>query len=208
MAAAFVVFFLLVWLFVGVLLGFLSGWFSLMRAFPDRPQEAPLAVFKHESGSLRGASMSGILTVSPCPSGLRVGIWKLFGPFHKDFLVPWNELRVSRKRILLWKFAELSFGTNYGRLRIRELLADRLRNSVPQYWPETEAPEPITGTRVFRSYFLEWLAYTTFAAGFLIVAPRLLFKGSGPYPPVAVAILFPAIGFGLFTTLSYLLRRK
>lgn len=208
MVAAFVAFFVLLWLFVCVLLGFLSGWFSLMRAFPDRPQEAPLAVFKNESGMLGAVSMSGILTLSPCPSGLRVRINKLFGPFSRDFLVPWNVLSVSRKKILIWKYAELSFGSARFKLRISDLLVDQLHKSAPQNWPEPGLPEPVTGARLFRFYFAQWLTLTTFAAAFFIIAPRLVFKGNSPYPPVAVAILFPAIAIGLFTTLSYLLRRK
>jgi hypothetical protein len=70
-AAAFIAFFLLMWLLVCVILGFLSGWYSLMRAFPDRSYEEPLAVFKGESGMVGLVSMSGVLKLNPCPSGLR-----------------------------------------------------------------------------------------------------------------------------------------
>jgi hypothetical protein len=207
-AAAFVAFFVLLWLLVCVILGFFSGWYLLMRTFPDRPHEEPLAVFKHESGMLGPVSMSGILKLSPCPSGLRVGIMKLFGPFSKDFLVPWDLIGVSRKKILVWKYAELSFGTTYGRLRISALLVDRLWQSAPQNWPEKGMPEPLTGARLFQYYFAQWLTLTTIAAVFFIIAPRTLAKGSGNYPPVSVAILFPAIAIGLFSALEYLTRKR
>ena len=61
-----------------------------MRAFPDRPYEEALAVFKGESGMIGMVSMRGILELGPCQSELRVGLMKLFGPFHSDFLVPWK----------------------------------------------------------------------------------------------------------------------
>jgi hypothetical protein len=207
-AAAFVACFVLLWLLVCVILGFFSGWYLLMRAFPDRPHEEPLAVFKHESGMLGPVSMSRILRLSPCPSGLRVGIMKLFGPFSKDFLVPWDLIGVSRKKLLVWKYAELSFGTTYGRLRISDLLVDRLWQSAPQNWPEKGMPEPVTGARRFQFYFVQWLTLTTIAAVFFIIAPRTLAKGSGNYPPVLVAILFPAIAIGLFSALQYLASRR
>jgi hypothetical protein len=89
-AAALVVFSILIWLLVFVILGFLSGWYLLMRVFPDRPHEEALAIFKGENGMVGPVSMHGTLTLSLCPSGLRVGIMKLFGPFQKDFLVPWT----------------------------------------------------------------------------------------------------------------------
>jgi hypothetical protein len=37
------------------------------------------------------------LKLSPCSSGLRLGIVRLFGPFCRDFLVPWDEISVVRK---------------------------------------------------------------------------------------------------------------
>ena len=42
-------FFVLLWFAVTVLLGFMSGWYFLMRRFPDRA-EAPLRAFKKSIG--------------------------------------------------------------------------------------------------------------------------------------------------------------
>lgn len=206
-AAAFIAFFVLLWLLVSVILGLFSGWYSLMRAFPDRPYEEALAIFNGESGMVGLVSMHGILKLSPCTSGLRVGIMRLFGPFEKDFLVPWNTISVSRKRMLGWKYAELYFGV-YGRLRISDLLADRLWRSIPQSWPEKGVPEAVTSNRVFRYYFLQWLILTTIASAFFIVAPRIADRGRGNYPPLLVAILFPAIATGSVFSFRYLIRRR
>jgi hypothetical protein len=206
-AAAFIAFFVLMWVLVSVALGFFSGWYSLMRAFPDRPSEDALAIFKGESGMVGPVSMHGVLRLSPCPSGLRVGIMKLFGPFEKDFLVPWNSIAVSRKRMLGWRYAELYFGV-HGKLRISDLLADRLWQTIPQSWPEKGMPEAVTNERLFHGYFLQWLILTTIASAFFIIAPRIVDRGSGNYPPLRVAILFPAIVIGLAFAFQYLLRRR
>jgi hypothetical protein len=206
-AAAFIAFFVLLWLFVSVILGFFSGWYSLMRVFPDRPFEEALAIFKGESGMVGPVSMHGILKLSPCHSGLRVGIMRLFGPFSKDFLVPWNAIAVTRKRMLGWRYAELYFGT-YGKLRIGDLVADRLWQTIPQNWPEKGMPEAVTSKRVLRDYFLQWLILTTFASAFFIIAPRIADRGSGNYPPILVAILFPAIAIGLGSAFQYLIHRR
>ena len=206
-AAAFIAFFVLLWLLISVILGFFFGWYSLMRAFPDRPYEEALAIFKGESGMVGSVSMHGILKLSLCPSGLRVGIMKLFGPFEKDFLVPWNAIAVSRKKMLGWRYAELYFGI-YGKLRISDLLADRFWQTIPQSWPEKGTPEAVTSKRVFQYYFLQWLVLTTIASAFFIIAPRIAGRGSGNYPPVLVAILFPAIAIALVFSFQYLVRRR
>jgi hypothetical protein len=206
-AAALIVLLVLLWLFVSVILGFFSGWYSLMRAFPDRPYEEALAIFKGESGMVGPVSMHGILKLSLCPSGLRVNIVKLFGPFEKDFLVPWKEIAVTRKKMLGWRYAELCFGV-YGKLRISDLLADRLWQTIPQSWPEEGMPQAVTSNRVFRHYFWQWLMLTTIASAFFIIAPRIGDRGSGNYPPVLVAVLFPAVAIGLALGFEYLTPRR
>jgi hypothetical protein len=65
------------WLAVTSLLGFLSGWYRLMAIYPDQPEQ-PTRVFNLQSGWM-GPMMVGysaILTLSACPSGLRVAsVW-------------------------------------------------------------------------------------------------------------------------------------
>jgi hypothetical protein len=205
--AAYIAFFGLVWLLVSVILGYSSGWYSLMRVYPDLPNEEGLANLDGQSGMVGPVSMHGILKLSPCRSGLRVGIMRLFGPFCRDFLVPWNTIKVSRKTKLRWRYAELTFGT-YGRLRITDLLADRLWQIVPQSWPETGMPQRITDKRLLRHYFLQWITLTTIASAFFIVAPRIAIPRSGGYPPFLVAVLFPAVVIGGFCAFQYFVRSR
>src|SRR5215813_2094390 len=88
----FVPFFVLLWLGITSLLGLVSGWYRLMAAFPDR-NEQPQLKLAWQSGAMGpGVNMNRVLTLSVCPSGLRLGMMRIFGLFCRDFLVPWEEI--------------------------------------------------------------------------------------------------------------------
>ena len=81
--------------------------------------------------------MRGVLKLSVCPSGLRVGIMRIFVPFSRDFLVPWNEITVTRSDRFFWKAAKLSFGQPpNGNLKVFADVADRLARAAGRHWPE------------------------------------------------------------------------
>jgi hypothetical protein len=105
----FLIAFPLLWFAVTMILSFLSGWFGLMERYPDR-DEIPVITLANQSGSLGLVSMRAVLKLSICPSGLRIGIMRIFGPFCRDFLVPWNEITVTRSDRVFWTVAKLSFG--------------------------------------------------------------------------------------------------
>src|SRR4051794_6773901 len=89
-------FFVGLWLFVTTVLGFLSGWFDLQRHYP-KGDEPALLTLRWRSGSMgMGVSLSGILTLSACSSGLRIGIFRLFGLFQRPFFVPWDEIEAEQ----------------------------------------------------------------------------------------------------------------
>ena len=73
-------FFILMWLGVTTLLSWKSGWFKLMRRYPDQ-DETSVLVLRNQSGSMGGVSMRNILQLEVCPSGLRISIFRIFGPF-------------------------------------------------------------------------------------------------------------------------------
>ena len=132
----FALFFVLVWLAVTTILGFISGWFVLMKSYPDRP-EKPLRTFARQSGYMGLVSMRSILNLSVCPSGLRLGMMRIFGVFCRDFFVPWNVISVTRKDRVLWKEAKISFGQPaIGTLTIPAEVADRLARAAGGIWPE------------------------------------------------------------------------
>ena len=114
--------------------------------------------------------MSGILTLSVCPSGLRVGMMRVFGPFCRDFFVPWESIAVVRKTVLFWPTAKLQFGNPMvGRLSISAHVANRLARAAMGRWPETGPfPEETRGD-TFRRLLAQW------AVGTCVVAVIALF---------------------------------
>lgn len=195
------------WLTITTLLSVLSGWFWLMVRFPNQESE-PMLRLRRQSGSMGiGVVNSGILTLSVCPAGLRVGMMRLFGPFCRDFLVPWQDLTVTRRKSLLWSVARLRFGKPaIGSLSIEPRIANRLARAAPGQWPETGPfPEEQSRTRL-RRLLLQWGFMTLIAALFFTLGP-LAAAPQAPHPPLLVAILFPAIVFGFGTIVRYLRER-
>jgi hypothetical protein len=207
-ALYFPVLFALLWFAVTVILGFMSGWYFLMRRFPDQP-ETPLCTVKNQSGSIGVVGARSLLTLSVCPGGLRVGMMRIFGPFSKDFFVPWREMSVIRKDRLLWKAATISFGNpSVGSLTLMADLANRLARVAGKSWPEPGPFPEETNTQASSRILKQWLAMTGFAAAFFIVAPRLITPNGADRPPIVVAILFPAIVFGIAAMVKYLRRPR
>jgi hypothetical protein len=199
------------WVVISSILGALSGWYALMERYPAR-EEKPLLTLKNQSGSMRIVAMNGLLTLSVCPSGLRVGMTKilgvrLFGLFQRDFLVPWHEFSVLRKKGLFGRSARLDFGRPpLGNLTIEADVADRLARAAGKNWPEA-GPLPLESTaRIARELFLQWLLITAFVAAFFTFVPRL----SGPkgHVPLAVSILFPAVAVGIGTLVRFFQRTR
>jgi hypothetical protein len=110
LATGILLFFVALWLLITTLLGGLSGWSALSRRFPDR-SETPRLQLRGQSAAMgMGVQLRGILTFSACPSGLRVGIARLFAPFSKPFFVPWNEIDALPKGGLLVDMMRLGLG--------------------------------------------------------------------------------------------------
>jgi hypothetical protein len=65
-------------------------------------------------------------------------MFRAFGPLSRDFLVPWRDIRVTRKDGWLGvKLAELTFGNPAnGTLTITADVADRLAKAAGRDWPE------------------------------------------------------------------------
>ena len=197
------------WLLVTTVLMTLAGWFDLARTYPDRADPALLKL-RFQSGRmgsfLGGVSMSGILRLEACDAGLRVGIWKLFGPFCRDFFVPWSEIQIHRKRWIAWNVANLEFGVT-GNLELFDYTANRIWRAVPQYWPEDGSIPVETHTQAFGEAFKLWLLGTILAGSFFAIVPRLI-SPEETFPPLAVAIGFPAVIFGLAALGNFFRRIK
>jgi hypothetical protein len=175
-----------------------------MANFPDQTVE-PILRIRGQSGTMGlGVRMNGILTLSICPSGLRVGMMRLFGPFCRNFFVPWESMVIIRKTTLFWPVAELLFGNPVvGRLSVSVHVADRMARAAMGRWPESGPfPEETRGD-VFRRLLTQWGVATSFAALFFTLVP-LAIAPSGARPPILLAILFPAIVFGVAFIVKFL----
>jgi hypothetical protein len=204
----FPLFFIAMWIAITTLLGFLSGWFLLMKTYPDRP-ETPLQSFPMQSGSMNVVGMRSALTLSPCPSGLRLGMMRLLGPFCRDFLVPWDEISIIRKERFYRKVAEFSFGRPViGTLTVSADVADRLARSARSHWPEsdlvTAEARSGAGSRIMK----QWLLSTVLAATFFGVASLVILPRHATPLPILACILFPAIVFGLKAIVQYVRSKR
>jgi hypothetical protein len=200
-AAGFFVFFAVMWLIVTTILAVLSGWFRLMEAFPDQPSD-PILRLRAQSGRIGPlVSMSGVLTLSVCTAGLRVGMMRLFGPFCRDFLVPWQSIAVVRKSTFFGPVAQLQFGDPaVGELRIAGHVADRLASAAMEHWPEGGSIPPVKRSDIARRYLGHWAIATLFGALFF---GAFHFAVGGP--PLLVAVLLPAVVYGIGFLVRYLI---
>jgi hypothetical protein len=196
------------WFFVTTTLGLFSRWYALMREFPDR-DEAESIRLKGQSGTMSGVSMRGILNISVCPSGLRIGILRIFGPFCRNFFVPWDQIHVERKTRLWGNTAKLQFGSPLvGWLRLSSNTADYLARSSLGKWPEAGSFPLDKKSNVLKTALIQWAIGTSAASLFFILVPRIVAPNAADYPPIAVAILFPAIVLGIASVVRYFGRIK
>jgi hypothetical protein len=152
--------------------------------------------------------MQGVLTLSVCPLGLRVGIMRVFGPFCRDFLVPWEAISITRRNRLFGASAKLEFGSpSVGSLTIPAHVANKLARAAMGRWPET-VPFPEEKRRdTLRRLLTQWAAITCAAVLFFTLV-SLAIAPPEARPPIVVAILFPAIVFGVFTIVRYVRDRS
>lgn len=128
------------WLSISTVFGLISGWYTLHHQYSDR-DERPIDRLRMQSGSLGRGSLltpwgpvpyTGCLRFDVCPSGLRVSVWRIFGLFQRPFFVPWAEINVEEKKVLVFKFYRLSFGRSGGNaLWIRRRAFERIAASSP-----------------------------------------------------------------------------
>ena len=135
----FLLFFAALWLAVTTLTGWLAGWFRLAAAFPDTSQPTP-PTLRGITGTMGlGVTIRGALVLSVGPAGLRVGMARVIGPFCRDFLVPWQAIRVSRRNAWFGSRVRLEFGEPaIGTLTISASVGDRLAHAAGASWPEAE----------------------------------------------------------------------
>jgi hypothetical protein len=121
---AFVAVFSAMWLGITALLGAISGWSGLEKAFPDRPEPA-IETLRYQIGRMRGVNFNYCLRFEICSTGLRVSMLPLLGPFRKPFFVPWAQIGAERRQLVLIEAVMLSFGEQ-GKMLIRASAFERM----------------------------------------------------------------------------------
>ncbi|MGD1067104.1 MAG: hypothetical protein ABR975_09845 [Vulcanimicrobiaceae bacterium] len=183
---------------ISTLLAMMAGWFTLVARFPNR-SEKPLLRLWFQSGAMGfGVAMRGILMLSACPSGLRVGILRLFGPFCRDFFVPWEDISVRNTTFLFTPMVTLSFGSpEIGLLRVSEDTGDRLARAAAGRWSQgawLAAQPPRSG---IVPLLAQWAWVTLLLGAIFSVFSQYMPPESRP--PVVFCFLLPAIVMGVVT---------
>jgi hypothetical protein len=202
------------WLAITTILGAMSGWFGLQSEYP-RGTDAPLLTIRGLSGYMGlGVNLNGVLTLSACPSGLRVAIRRGFGPFQRPFLVPWSEIAAERKKRFFMPMAQLRFGSpEIGKLTIDAGIWQKLSRHAPPGRRTTAAPLPVvTNQELARGLALQWVVISGFLAAFFTfgftstLGPRL--PPDMPPAMLLVFIGFPAIALGVAQLIRYARQRE
>lgn len=204
-ATLFPVVFVGMMLFISTVLGTLSGWFALQRRYPAGDEPVILRL-RHCSGSMGlGVALNGVLTLSVSPSGLRVGIWRLIGPFQKPFFVPWQEIHTEPKAAFFFTpMTRLSFGNPVnGTLKIDTRTWQRLTTQL------SSAPgirgEPVSMGRTGRGLLLQWACTTLIAGSFFYLASQTNAPAGGL--PLLACFGFPGLVFGIGHLISFIRQR-
>ena len=199
--AIFPFFFIGVLLAVTAMIGLLSGWFTLQNHFPNKDEPA-LLTLRSQSGMMGArAGMNGILTLSACPSGLRIGIWRIFGPFQRTFLVPWDEITAEPKTFFFVPMARLGFGhPEIGNLTIDAGSWQSLSAHSPAKARRDDRFEPVSRGQVGHGLMLQWAIISAGITAIFAVA-LLLEPDKQPVPLLIFA--FPVIAIGFAQLIRY-----
>jgi hypothetical protein len=132
----FFVFFVSVWLLVGLFLAQMSGWAQLARYY--RPE----TVFEGERRRFRSSKMRWLthyhncLTAGADTKGLHLAVLFLFRVGHPPLFVPWHDVMVRQGKKLFWPWTEFTFNQApsvwvrfYGRL------GDQICRAAGPAWP-------------------------------------------------------------------------
>jgi len=144
------------WLLVGAIISLISGWFSLAKVY--RTGSAfDGAKWRMQSGRMRWfVGYNNVLTIGASQQGLYLASMFLFRFMHPPLLVPWSEIKVQKKKGLVFEYVTFPcvFAESWericnrlpgalGRLKRRErnkLGGDGMRGPGPDFAPPTIAP--------------------------------------------------------------------
>lgn len=137
--AIFPVFFATIWCLVCAVISIVGGWFWLSKVYRTR---APFSgsTSKMQSGQMRWfTNYNNVLTLGSDQRGLYLACMFLFRFMHPPMLIPWSEIKVTRKKGWIFDYVTFTLGHELAiPLRIRAKLAERLRGDAGSAWPIEE----------------------------------------------------------------------
>ncbi|HEV8408297.1 MAG TPA: hypothetical protein VGQ34_10225 [Sphingomicrobium sp.] len=204
---AFPILFVGTWLLMTSLVGLLSGWFNLQQWYPDDGSEEALLTLNRKSGSMgTGVGLNGVLRLRSYPSGLGLGISRIFAPFQKPLKIPWSEIEAEPSSSFFVPMVKLNLGKPAnGRLKISARSWSRLIEAVPspssgrQF--QMPAAIPVSAGSFARALIIQWAvmsaaASVVFTAFFMTAAPSVRV-------PLALCVGFPIVVFGIGQLIRY-----
>ena len=146
------------WLGITTLLAVLSGWFGLMKKYPNRQQAVCIRKFSGVSAGMGiGVNNNRIMIIEICREGMRVGVSRIFAPFVRPFFVPWEKIEVQRRKLLgILPSVEVIFEhSKFYRMTFRPTDANAFWRAAADLWPEKGVPPaPPSFWKVWRGYLL------------------------------------------------------
>jgi hypothetical protein len=127
------------WLLVGAIISLISGWFSLAKVY--RTGSAfDGAKWRMQSGRMRWfVGYNNVLTIGASQQGLYLASMFLFRFMHPPLLVPWSEIKVQKKKGLVFEYVTFTMGRELAiPLRIRGKLGTNLQQAAGSAWPVEE----------------------------------------------------------------------
>ena len=128
--------FLMIWLVLGVVVSHTGGWSELAKRFRFETEYSGRR-WNWQSGKMRwGTNYNGCLTVGSGPEGLYLATAWMFRVRHAPLLVPWPEIEVSRGQVLWWKYVRFRMGREERiSLRISAKLGEQVKQAAGANWP-------------------------------------------------------------------------
>jgi hypothetical protein len=117
----------------------ITGWHALAERFSlqgDFPREE----WHYRSAVMRnGTHYNNCLTVGASPVGLYLSILWPFRIQHPNLFIPWNQISISRTKVLFWDMVRFQLGReNPIPFTIRPNLAEKIRQAAGTWWPKEQ----------------------------------------------------------------------
>ena len=129
-------YFLALWLLVSATISFIGGWTTLAKRFRlSKPFVGQR--WARQRGQMRWiVGYGNCLTIGCNSEGLYLATMPLFRFRHPPLLVPWNEISISQRKFLFFRFVRFGLGHELDvSLSLRWKLAERVRREAGDRWP-------------------------------------------------------------------------